>query len=334
MPYYSVKTWKKEEFKDYETPSGIPKKQLSARHIGIPGFNLVRIDERAGKDAEGEVIIQVSAKILGRDYPQLITRETMPQVLTRINASGFIQLDSLAALEAAVPLLVHAAKDFPLSNPSECFRVMKLLHVNDRYHLTGYRNANTLCFENEVNTRKCQEYGKLYVKLLEFEMKKNQPFRESLSGPDLAHVRAQFKGMTRGELELKSGEKIYQYYEFDRAQPLRLRALLDSTVNPLAKAVNRLLLGMAVAPEKIEAELFFLGLSEKEKELFLRCKHYGFDLDRIKFQYVQAYPKRPATASEKFKQAKGMVSRFHAHNERLTKTDFALLTELADLVAN
>ena len=334
MPYSSVKTWKKEEFKDYETPSGILKKQLSTKHINSPGFNLVRIDERAGKDAEGEVIIQVSAKILGRDYPQLISRDTMPLVLARINASGFIQLDPLAAMETAVPLLVHAAKDFPLSNPAECFRLMKLLHVNDRYRLTDYKNANTLTFENDVNTRKCQEYGKLYVKPWEFELNKNRAFRESLSGPGLAHVRAEIRGKTRGELEIKSGEKIYQYYEFDRTQPLSLRALLDSTVNPLGKVINRLLQGMATVPETYEAELFFLGLSEKEKELFLRCKHYGFDRDRIKFQYVQAYPKRRHSASTKFKAAQQMVSRFHAHNERLTKTDFALLTELADLVAN
>ena len=50
----------------------------------IPGLSRITIDPTAGKDQQGEVTIEFSAKILGARYPELISLDTIGDALGNI----------------------------------------------------------------------------------------------------------------------------------------------------------------------------------------------------------------------------------------------------------
>ena len=51
---------------------------------------------------EQEVVVEFCGKVLGRDYPKLISSETIKTCFENINALGFCQIDVEAMMDAEV----------------------------------------------------------------------------------------------------------------------------------------------------------------------------------------------------------------------------------------
>lgn len=327
LPLGVIDKYAADAFEAHETAGGLLLAQVTARHLKTPGLNLVRVNEHVG-----EVVLSLSAKLLGKDYPQFLTLDTMPRALDRINATGLLTFDTAAALAAAEPLLLHPGKNIQLTQElPDYLRLLQLLHVNPTYTLQNYRNEKTLSFEKKVSTRKAQEYAKLYDKAHEFEMSKNRGFRESLAALELAHVRTEFQGKSRFEVELKSKEKIRQFYELPKQQPLLLTEVLASPIDPVAKMYNRITGPLAACPEAVEERLFFAGLSAEEQAVMGQCKLFDYDLPTIKAVCFQNLS-RP-TRAKKLKAAATLVSRWRAQQGNLQGQDFELLDELRHRLA-
>lgn len=327
-PLSSVNSFKKEIFQPYETSGGVLLHQITAKTCKHPGINLIRIN-----DVSEEAVISISAKILGKDYPQFINSDTIAQALDRVNATGFISLDTAAVLASAEPLQLHPAKDRELNEPlSHYLRLLQLLHVNNLYIVSEFDNENTITYAKKVKTRKAKEYFKLYGKLKELEMKKNQAFRDSLLPTDLASVRQYFAKKVRFELELNCMEKIHQYYKLPRDRPMLLTDVFASPINPLAEIVSRLRQDMASSPEELDEKLFLMTLSKHEVEVFGACLAFRLNIEAIKAFLAKVYT-RVATARDKFRKAKELISRFQAQRNSLRNQDFALIAELSERVS-
>jgi hypothetical protein len=324
LPIAIINSINEERFKYHETPNGIQVKQLGTRELrNIHGLNLIRINEVAG-----EIILGLSAKILGRSYPDMLNSQTIPIALERVQATGLLSFDTAAAMAAAEALLLVPAKDISLLHTvpryTHCWH---LLHVNTKYLVNDFRNASSLTFAKQVRTAKAKEYAKLYDKAHELEMDKNKAFRESLTIADLSAIRTQFRNKARFECELKTITKIRQYYGLTAKQPVKLSTVLASDRNPLSTMFERITADMAAHPEASEIRLFMEGLTENETEVFGFCNAYGFDLEKIEAKYKSLY-KRKDTARRKVRAAKELVSRLRAQQNNLQMTDFQLINEL------
>lgn len=299
--------------------------QLTAKEINEPGVKLIRVDQ-AANSGEGEAFVSITSKSLGRRYPEFLNIDTLPIATEKINRLGMIQLDSLSSANATV---LHPGRDIPLSATGpRLLQVMKLLHVNTLYRIQDFKNENSLTFDKEVKTRKCKEYSKIYQKDTEFELPKNQNFRDSLTASDLAEMRLHFRGKVRFETEQKSMTKIRQCYK-----TTNLCEILASEVNPLSRMLAKLTKDMAKHTELMEERLFLMSLTEKEAQVFGICITFEHSIEQIKHFYYERYPRRPPTASQKLTVAKQLISRFRAQQGKLGESDFALLKEFSERVA-
>lgn len=312
-------------FKTHETTSGVRLLQLASKDISMQGVKLIRLD-KLGNKGEGEAIISLTSKILGKRYYEFLNVDTVPYALDRINSLGFINVGSLRNSDA---LLLHPAKDVLLSNPGpRLLQLLKLLHVNARYRMTEFKNENSLTYDKNVKTRRCKEHTKIYRKDLEFEMDKNRDFRDSLAPSDLATMRLHARDRLRLEDEKKSKTKIRQCYK-----TTNLLEILHSPINPLSQMLDKLMMDMATRTELSEERLFLVGLTEKEAQIFGVCAMFKHSLEQINDYYYHRYAHRRATASKKFKEAKHLISRYRAQQGNLNDSDFALLKEFTTVVA-
>ena len=63
----------------------------------------------------GEVVIEFCGKILGKDYPKLISKETIRQCFETINDLGFVEVDIDAMMDAEVtPPKMKVVAEIPI----------------------------------------------------------------------------------------------------------------------------------------------------------------------------------------------------------------------------
>ncbi|WP_460502811.1 hypothetical protein [Hymenobacter agri] len=325
MPLQHVAQLHEDAFKTHEAASGIKLLQLTSKEINVPGVNLIRVDKTAN-GGEGEAFLSITSKTLGRRYPEFLNINTLQTAIEKVNRLDMIHLDSLDSANAT---LLHPGRDISMPTTGQRFlQVMKLLHVNTFYRIQDFRNDNSLTFDKDVKTRKCKEYSKIYLKDSEFELSKNQNFRDSLTASDLAEMRLYFRGEVRFETEQKSMTKIRQCYN-----TTRLCEILASEVNPLSRMLTKLTKDMATHTELMEERLFLMSLTEKEAQVFGVCIAFEHSIEQIKHFYYTRYPRRPPTARLKLTVAKQLVSRYRAQQGKLGESDFALIKEFSERVA-
>lgn len=330
MPFTHINTYDEPRFKTRVTKTGIILQECT--ETNLCGLNLIRRNE-----ASEETVISMSAKILGRAYPSLLSINTIGQALETVRHTGLLgDFAPDDIIQHATVLLCHVTQDLALLEAVEQYHmVLKKLHVNNKYRIVDYRNGNTLTFEKRNISQKAKEYAKLYGKARELEMADNKSYRESLSAADLAHVRKQFCGKTRFELELKNATKIKQYFKLPKGKGsprVGLKTILTSDATPLRHLLEKLLQHVTCNPEKAEEKAFVASLSKAEKNLMGYCILYNHDLDAIQFALQQEYPKRPASARSEFIKAKELMSRWQAHGAGLAQRHFDLLAELKEQV--
>ena len=171
-----------------------------------------------------EVVIEFCGKILGKDYPKLITSKTIVQCFDAINDLGFVKLDIEAMMDADV-VKCDVTKDVHVSDVPKFTQYIRN-HISNyqQYLCRKLRNGN-LVVEKNVVSRKTKKRMTIYDKEIEMRRAENRAFVEQND------LDGEFNGLCRFELNLGSKEQIRNALHVGNT---KLKTVLSADANPIA----------------------------------------------------------------------------------------------------
>lgn len=226
---------------------------------------------------EKEVVIEFCGKILGKDYPKLISVETIRTCFDNINALGFCKLDVEALMEADV-VKADVTKDVCGVNVPQLTSYVRS-HISNYHQFVSRiaRNGN-LIVEKNVTTRKMKKRMTIYDKGREMQKVENKRFVE-VNG--LQHA---FDDTCRFELNLNSKEQVRSSLKIDNN---KLKNVLASTARPIHDFMIKVI-GPVNGPENGPVMLS----SKKEYITRLVLQDCQYDLEKVEAKMRELYPQR------------------------------------------
>ena len=171
-----------------------------------------------------EVVIEFSGKILGKDYPKLISKDTILQCFRAIDALGLCKIDIDAMMDADV-VKCDVTKDIPVADVPQVTDYIRSHICNyQRFVCRKLKNGNVVVEKNVVS-KKTKKRMTIYDKGNEMRRSANRPFVEKYGLEDA------FSGMCRFELNLDSKEQIRKSL---RIADTKLMTVLSSDADPIS----------------------------------------------------------------------------------------------------
>ena len=148
-----------------------------------------------------ELVVEFTGKILGKDYPQLISRDTIMMCFERLNELGVCKVDPAKMMSAEV-VKCDITKDVLVEDIPAMTRYVKGAVRNyEAFSCTKFRNGN-LVVETSVTTHKRKKRITIYDKEHEMNLQGERPF-VSDNG-----LEGKYDGVCRFELNLTSKKQI------------------------------------------------------------------------------------------------------------------------------
>ena len=177
-------------------------------------------------DVEKTLTIEFTGKILGKDYPKLITRETIRECFEVINSVGAITLDIDKALKYAKVLLADITCDCEIGDIKEFVTYINgNLKSNRMYNSRVLKNGNYI-LEKNVTSDRSKLRLTIYDKDKELHHSNNNAFN-TYTHNELLEA---FKGKTRFEMNIKSQEQLKKVLHITNTS---LWSVLNSEVTPI-----------------------------------------------------------------------------------------------------
>jgi len=169
------------------------------------------------------IIIELSGKILGKDYPLLINQNTIIQALEGINQNECLTINPDQVLENAVIHSIDCTKDIHLEQYTTR-DVLDVLNVmtNRSYKLVEYPTEGV--FITKI-ARSNNKLLKFYDKDLEMMLSRNDDIRKQVK-PDSFH------NAIRSELCLRKHDFIRKDFNINHKGSVYLKEALLSRMNP------------------------------------------------------------------------------------------------------
>ncbi len=235
----------------------------------------------------GEVVIEFCGKILGKDYPKLISKDTILQCFQAIDALGFCKIDIDAMMDAEV-VKCDVTKDIPVSDVSQVTEYIRS-HVRNyqQYLCSKMKNGNVVVNKNVVSN-KTKKRMTIYDKGNEMRRSANRPFVEEHG------LEAAFSGMCRFELNLDSKEQIRKALQI---ADTKLMTVLSAEVNPISDFLDEVVEPREAVP-----------MTDKKSYLtMLVLKDCEYDLEKVEARMRQLYPSRGTSISKVMEPYKAMM---------------------------
>lgn len=257
----------------------------------VPYLLIIKID-----CPEKELVIEFTGKILGADYPKLISMNTIRQCFQTINAMGIITLDVEAMMDADV-VKCDVTKDVYSDDvPRLTNYVRQHISSYHRFVCRRLRN-NNLVVEKNVVSRKMKKRMTIYDKGKEMQKVENQRFVEAYG------LEGAFDGVCRFEMNLNSKEQIRQALGTSNT---KLQTVLTSDANPIADFLD----------EVIETNRTPMAMSDKKSYItMLVLKDCDYDLEKVEAKMRQLYPRRGTSFSTIMQPYRQMVEQLNSPAE-------------------
>lgn len=223
----------------------------------LPFLLMIKVDYQ-----NREVVIEFSGKVLGPDYPKLISIRTIGRCFENINALGFCSLDVEAMMDADV-VKCDVTKDVKIQDVSGLTQYV-------RNHISNYqqflcrklRNGN-LVVEKNVVSRKTKKRMTIYDKEKEMHRAENEGFVEANG------LEGAFNGMCRFEINLDSKEQIRKALH---VQNTKLLTVLSADANPIADFLDNI----------VQSESTVINMPDKKTYMMtLVLKDCDYDLEKV-----------------------------------------------------
>ena len=234
-----------------------------------------------------EVVIEFSGKILGKDYPKLISKDTILQCFRAIDALGFCKIDVDAMMDADV-VKCDVTKDIPVADVPQ---VTNYIHSHIRnyqlYVCRKLRNGNVVVEKNVVS-KKTKKRMTIYDKGNEMRRSANRPFVEKYGLEDA------FSGMCRFELNLDSKEQIRKSL---RIADTKLMTVLSSDADPISDFLD----------DVVEPRETVPMTDKKSYVTMLVLKDCDFDLEKVEAKMREFSRSRGTSIRNMMKPYKAMM---------------------------
>ena len=258
----------------------------------VPFLLAIKIDY-----PEKELVVEFTGKILGVDYPKLISLETIRQCFQKINSTGIITLDIEAMMDADV-VKCDVTKDIQLDDiPKFTNYIRNHTCSYQRYICRKLRN-NNLIVEKNVVTRKTKKRMTIYDKGKEMQKAENRRFVETYGLQDA------FDGICRFEINLNSKEQIRDAIG---SKSTKLQSVLSSTANPIVNFLDE------VIDNNVKASGGMTGKKAYFAELVLRDCDY--DLEKVEAKMRQLYPSKGTSISAIMQPYRQMMEQLNSVEE-------------------
>ena len=236
-----------------------------------------------------EVVIEFCGKILGKDYPKLISKDTILQCFQAIDALGFCEIDFDAMMDAEV-VKCDVTKDIPVADvPQVTDYIRSHIRNYQQYLCRKMRNGNVVVEKNVVS-KKTKKRMTIYDKGNEMRRSANRPFVEEYGLEDA------FSGMCRFELNLDSKEQIRRSL---RIADTKLMTVLSSDADPIADFLDDVVEPREAVP-----------MTDKKSYLtMLVLKDCDFDLEKVEAKMRELTPSRGTSIRDMMKPYKAMMEK-------------------------
>lgn len=249
-----------------EVKSGRP---VSLRYFQeVPFLLLVKVDF-----LRHEVVVEFCGKVLGKDYPKLISSDTIKTCFDNINALGFFYLDIDAMMDADV-VKADVTKDVRGIDAKQLNAYIGSHITNYKMYLCqNFKNGNLVINKN-VTSSKAKKRMTIYDKAKEMDKAKNKDFIEA------HHLEDAFYNTSRIELNLNSKQQVREALHISDN---KLSSVLASTANPIRDFVTKV----------IEPTSNSFDLSDRKTYItMLVLKDCDFDLEKVEAKIRELYPNR------------------------------------------
>lgn len=259
-------------------------------HQETPYFLSIKIDYE-----KRESVIEFTGKILLKDYPKLISEETISQCFENINALGFCQIDIDSMMDADVTKC-DVTKDIPYDDVPTLTSYIKSHISNYNMFVCKKARNNNLILEKNVTSRKCKKRMTIYDKGKEMSNADNRQFIHDNG------LEGAFDGKCRFEINLNSQKQIRDSL---RISNTKLKTVLTSDANPIADFVE-------VAVSQSASEQAYGD--RKEYFTLLVLKDCEYDLEKVEAKMRSLY-KRGTKFSEVMQPYRDMLNKIQYQGE-------------------
>ena len=242
-----------------------------------------------------EVVIEFCGKILGKDYPKLISKDTILQCFRAIDALGFCKIDVDAMMDADV-VKCDVTKDIPVADvPKVTEYVRNHIRNYQQYLCRKMRNGNVVVEKNVVS-KKTKKRMTIYDKGNEMRRSANRPFVEEYGLEDA------FSGMCRFELNLDSKEQIRKSL---RIADTKLMTVLSSDTDPISDFLD----------DVVEPRVTVPLTDKKSYVTMLVLKDCDFDLEKVEAKMREFSRSRGTSIRDMMKPYKAMMEQMSSQQE-------------------
>lgn len=257
----------------------------------VPYLLAIKIDY-----PEKEVVLEFTGKVLGSDYPKLISMDTIQQCFQAINSLGIITLDIDAMMDAEV-VKCDVTKDIRFDDiPSLTNYVRQHISNYHRYVCRRLRN-NNFVVEKNVTSRKTKKRMTIYDKGKEMLKVENRRFSEAYG------LEGAFDGICRFELNLNTKEQIRNSLAIGST---KLQEVLSSNANPIADFLD----------DVIEDDVLPSSMTDRKTYVtMLILKDCDYDLEKVEAKMRQLYPSRGSNISTIMQPYRQMMEQLNSSKE-------------------
>ena len=221
-----------------------------------------------------EVVVEFTGKILGADYPKLISLNTVRQCFQTINTMGVITLDIDTMMEADV-VKCDVTKDIKYDDVPRLTNYVRSHTSNDQKYVCRRLLNNNLVVEKNVVSRKTKKRMTIYDKGKEMQRAENQRFVEAYG------LQGAFDGMCRLEVNLNSKEQIRASLGVSNT---KLETVLSSDANPIVDFLDGVISQGPQAPPVMSDKKTYVTM--------LVLKDCDYDLEKVEAKMRQLYHRR------------------------------------------
>ena len=256
-------------------------------HQEVPYLLNIKIDCH-----KREVVIEFTGKVLGANYPKLISSDTIRECFHAINSMGLVTLDTDVMMDADV-VKCDVTKDIRVNDVSILTNYVRQ-HISSyqRYVCRKLRN-NNLVVEKNVTSRQTKKRMTIYDKGKDMQLAENRRFVEEY-GLDGA-----FDGLCRFELNLNSKAQIRNALGISNT---KLQSVLNSNSNPIADFLDAVIDNASTSST----------LSDKKEYLTaLVLKDCDYDLEKVEAKMRQFHSSRGTSIGAIMKPYRQMLERLN-----------------------
>lgn len=221
-------------------------------------------------DVEEELVIEFSGKILGKEYPSLISVDTIERCLENINDIGICKLSVHDIINDSDVVKCDVTKDIKCDNISGLTKFINGNIKNRSQYACRMLRSGTFVIEKNVTTKSLKKRMTIYDKQREMNKSENKRYMEQYQ-----YEGNEFDGVCRIEMNLNSKEQVRRALHIEDN---RLLSVLCSSADPIYEFMDEVLAESASSSTTSKKEYM--------TELVLRDCNYDIDEVEAKLRLI------------------------------------------------